>query len=290
MSAFPKGECLLCHAPVPKTMSFCPHSDHYNRYIKGQGKVTALQRAEEKKLTVASERVTTERTFVNLEAKCTATRAEMYFLDTQEQVQTVKEQSSKEDWWQRYEKHFATFGSALIPVVMAISVGCDIGVFLWEHSGLANVWLNTPLLLVAIGFEIALASLTYYVRGVLKDKELAAKGNKAIYEARYNKARNGWFFLAAVSAVAQFAAITNGSLAGLTPIIITVLAIRVIGTTCVDGVIALCFAPRVKTPEMLIAEMDQEAEQLEKLAQSQVRLLQAQSTVRKLFYDVQEVR
>lgn len=289
MPAFPKGECLLCHSPVPKDRSFCPGTDHYDRYIKGQGKVTALQRTEQKKLAVASRKVT-EETFVNIEEKHTATRAEMYFLETQEQVQTLKEQGSKEDWWQHYEKHFATVGAALIPVIMAISVGCDIGVFLWEHSGQANAWLNTPLLLVAIGFEIALASLTYYVRGVLKDKELAAKGNKAIYEARYHKARNGWFFLAAVSAIAQFAAITNGSLEGLTPIILTVLAIRVIGTTCVDGVIALCFAPRVKTPEMLIAEMDQEAEQLEKLAQSQVRLLQAQSTVRKLFYDVQEVQ
>lgn len=152
MPALPKGECQLCHQPVSKDKSFCPGTDHYIQYIRRQGEITAIQRAEEKKLTVASRKIT-EETFVNVEEKHSATRAEMYFLDTQEQLQQARKESELESPAERFENFATRYGSVAIPLLLVFAIGWDVGQFLYTHGSDQNWYSIIPVLAIAILFE-----------------------------------------------------------------------------------------------------------------------------------------
>jgi len=286
LAPVPVNTCALptCNAPLPKghTGKYCPKTDHFPQHMALKRAVSAEER-EEQSVSIASRTTTTETVFA---AQYKVERSRAFFEKTQEELRQTREDSEREDKWSAFEHRFSEVGAALIPVIMAIAIGADIAVFLWKHSGETNPFLNLPLLFLSIGFEIALAALTYHIRGLLKDKTLAPESMKESVEQRFRSARTGWFFLAIVSSLAQFAAITGADLTGLNLLVGTVIAVRVLGTTGVDGVIALCFAPRVKTPAMRVAELRQEADDLLQLAGAMRERLIAEGAVRLQFLEL----
>lgn len=279
-----------CEKPLPKGYEgkYCPQSDHYQQHLAMNRKVTQAKATETKKLTLASK--TIPESFVSIEEQRTAERTEMYFMDTQEQLRQARKESEKESLADRFEAIATRYGSVVIPTLFVFAIGWDVGQFLFTQGDDKSWYAVIPVLTIAILFEAMLAILTFNLRGLRRDIALAPEATRSQIQKDYTVAERGWFILAFVSCVAQFAAITGLNFETINWVSGAVMAIRVIGTTGCDYAVAVCVAPRVKTVAMKAAELMQEAQDLTQLAEAFQARLVAEQKVKQSFLAMQRLQ
>jgi len=284
-------ELPTCGAVLPKSHQgkYCKGTDHYQAHMAHKRQATQQRQADERRMVVASKTTTTTTEhFTSVEERKAVERSEMFSQDAQEQLRDARTEAEKEGPAASVERWMLHWGPLVAVVLIVAAVGVDITVFLIGKD--TNVLSMAAVLGMTIAFEGILMLQTLAVRRLRYQIAIAATESKPILEGQMWWAAISWFALAVISAIAQFGALTGASTTVMFSVIGLIVAVRAVGTTAGDFIIALGMPIEVKTPAMVAANLKQEANDLRELAGAYKEKLLAERDVRQLFLEMQQPR